>query len=261
MPTSIRARTPPGKPECRDRAEIDSARADDVLGPDALRLADERAEAADAVAADVHQRSASELGAHARVLRIIEVEAERRSQASELADCATLDELCEPICLRMVAGREALRQPPTGPLCRVERALHFVRVPAEGLLAEDVLARLERSLRPFGVQSVRQGDVDGVDVGVLEQRPVVAVRARDAVLARVRVGAGCVAARNRDHVRELRFSCGGKDLGVDGRGREQPEPNRDYVHDIQTAGGGTVVTCREAGPAGRSRASRGPSRT
>ena len=46
----------------------------------------------------------------------------------------------------------------------------------ERLLAQDVLAGLERPDRPVGVEVVRQGDVDDVDVGSVEQRLVRAVR-------------------------------------------------------------------------------------
>ena len=53
-------------------------------------------------------------------------------------------------------------------------------VPAERLLAEDVLARLDGLDRPLAVERVRERDVDGVDVRVLEERLVGAVRARDA---------------------------------------------------------------------------------
>jgi hypothetical protein len=98
-----------------------------------------------------------------------------------------------------------------------------VGVSAERLLAEDVLARLQRSYRPFGVERVRERDVDGVDIRVVEQRFVVAVRARDTVLLRAGVGAGRVAAGAGNHVRELRLARGGANLGVDGRGREQPK--------------------------------------
>ena len=68
------------------------------------------------------------------------------------------------------------------PLGDVERALDLAGRGGERLLAQHVLAGLERADRPLDVQPVGQRDVDGVDVGVGEQRLVGAVRARDAVL-------------------------------------------------------------------------------
>ena len=73
----------------------------------------------------------------------------------------------------------ASREQAAAALGRVEGLLDFVRVPAERLLAEDVLARLDGSDRPLAVHGVRQRDVDGVDVRVLEQRLVGAVGALD----------------------------------------------------------------------------------
>ena len=66
----------------------------------------------------------------------------------------------------------------------------------ERLLAEHVLARLERADRPLDVERVRQPDVDGLDLRIREQRLVAAVGAVDPALARVRVGTVLVAARD-----------------------------------------------------------------
>ena len=75
----------------------------------------------------------------------------------------------------------------------------------------------------FGVQRVRQSDVDGVDARIVKKRPVVAVRAWDAVLPRVHISANRVAARDRDHLREFRLAGRGEDLGVDGCGESSPK--------------------------------------
>ena len=63
---------------------------------------------------------------------------------------------------------------------RVDHRWASAAVMRQRLLAQDVLARLGRRDRPLGVEVVRQRDVDGVDVGVGEQRLVRAVGARDA---------------------------------------------------------------------------------
>ncbi len=94
------------------------------------------------------------------------------------------------------------------------------------LLAQHVLARLERAHRPLVVQAVRQRDVDGVDLRVGEQRVVRAVRARQTrAPARTRPrdpGRGSRRRRSRpfcDAAAPARISV------VDLRRREQPEPH------------------------------------
>ena len=82
----------------------------------------------------------------------------------------------------MVAPHERLGQDEALALGDVEGALDLLGAARQRLLAEHVLAGLERADRPLDVQRVGQRDVDRVDLGVGEQRLVGAVRARDAVL-------------------------------------------------------------------------------
>ena len=58
----------------------------------------------------------------------------------------------------------------------------------EGLLHQDGLARLQGQERVVGVEGVRRGDVDGVDVGVGDEVLVGAVGANGLALARTRMG-------------------------------------------------------------------------
>jgi hypothetical protein len=86
-----------------------------------------------------------------------------------------------------------------------------------------VLARLERADRPRDVERVRERDVDGLDVSVLEQCVVAPVGALDLPLARVRLRAGGLAARDRDEL-DLRGLARRRDDGpVDARRREDAE--------------------------------------
>ena len=91
----------------------------------------------------------------------------------------------------------SIRQPPVA-LGRVERRLDVGRVARQRLLAQHVLAGLERPDRPLAVQRVRQRDVDGLDLRVGEQLLVRAVGLRDLPLrARSSRRAPELAARDR----------------------------------------------------------------
>ena len=113
-----------------------------------------------------------------------------------VADRPAVDELLQLRGLRVVAVHERLHENPARAVGGVEGALDLLGPPVERLLAEDVLAGLERAHRPLDVKRVRQRDVDRLDVGVREQRLVAPVGALDPVLARVRLGARLVAARD-----------------------------------------------------------------
>ena len=73
--------------------------------------------------------------------------------------------------------------------------LGFLRVRGERLLAQHVLAGLERGDGPFGVEPVGERVVDRVELGIGEERGVRVVHLRDAVLGRERVGAAAVSGR------------------------------------------------------------------
>src|SRR5262245_46954919 len=69
----------------------------------------------------------------------------------------------------MVAIVEGLDEHASGPLGGRGHRLRLVDARRERLLAENVLARLEGTDRPLGVERVRQRIVDGVDLRVGEQ--------------------------------------------------------------------------------------------
>ncbi len=60
----------------------------------------------------------------------------------------------------------------------------FLLVARQRFLAQHVFARLERANRPLGVQTVGQGVVDHIDVGIGKQRRVTVEGPRKAVFGR-----------------------------------------------------------------------------
>ena len=100
---------------------------------------------------------------------VVEAVREGRPDQPELADRAVANELHELRGLRVVAVHERLAQQSAAPLGGVECRIHLLGVARERLLAEHVLAGLERFDRPLGVQRVRQRDVDRLDLGIGEQ--------------------------------------------------------------------------------------------
>src|SRR5947209_1093116 len=177
------------------------------------------------------------LGAAAdRVAQVLELEAVRIRaldlDSLHLAVAAELDhrapgvprvlayELGQPLRLPRVPPHERLHQQAACVFGGVEAVLGIGGGSRERLLAQHVLARLERADRPRHVERVRQRDVDGLDVRVLEERLVATVRALDPPLARVRVGAGLVAARDRDEIGLRRGLRRRDDHAVDVRRRE-----------------------------------------
>jgi hypothetical protein len=78
------------------------------------------------------------------------------------------------------------------------------RVHREGLLAEHVLARLERRDGPLGVEVVGQGNIDGLDLGIGDELGVGAVAPGYAESRGGLFGPGRAAARDRDDARLVR---------------------------------------------------------
>ena len=95
------------------------------------------------------------------------------STAWQPPDPARRDELAHRDPRRVVAVHERLHQQHARPRAQASTiALRLGRGQRQRLLAQDVLAGPRRGDRPFGVEVVRQRDVDGVDVRVGEQRLV-----------------------------------------------------------------------------------------
>ena len=91
------------------------------------------------------------------------------------------------------------------PIAHLEQLPRLRGRQCNGLLAEHVLPRFGRAHRPWHVQMVRQRIVDGVDIGIVQQIVVRAVRLGDAQLVGRRPGLLAVARGDRGDGRELPF--------------------------------------------------------
>ena len=120
VPQSKSAWTSPGKRIAPVNTQSVPGRADVGLAVHGLGLTREQARAADAVAADVHEAPALDVGAQADVLGVVERVAERRADDAQLADRAVANELDETRRLRVVPVHERLGQQAPAPLGSVE---------------------------------------------------------------------------------------------------------------------------------------------
>ena len=133
------------KPHDAGERDVDAVAADRLLARHPLGLAGDQTGAAHAVAADVHQRAAVERGAEPDIRRVVGDEPERGADDPDAADGLSRDELGQPAGLRVVAVHERLHQQPVVALGDVEGSFDFGGASAEWLLAQDVLAGLERA--------------------------------------------------------------------------------------------------------------------
>ena len=140
-------------------------------GDDARGLGGEgEAGGLDHVAADVHERAAADVGAVADVGGVDVEVAEAAGHGAKFADALAGEELAEAEPLRVRADHEGLADLDAGAVADGEQGAGFGGGHGEGLLAEDVLAGFGGLDRPLNVQVVGERVVDGVDVGVGEER-------------------------------------------------------------------------------------------
>jgi hypothetical protein len=113
-----------------DRVEAVAVASRDADRADAYarehRLAREEARPAHAVAPDVHERSAVELGSEPHVIDVLQPEPERRVDRAEPADRPVRQELGDAAPLWVVAVHERLHQHEARPVGEVE-GIHHVR--------------------------------------------------------------------------------------------------------------------------------------
>ncbi len=190
------ARTSSAKRSVPVEAEVDAGRAERLLAVHAHGLAGEEARPADAVAADVHQRAAVELGhgaARSSVLSRAKPNVARIEPSSPIAPSATSSGT-RAVCgwWRYMNASISTRPDALGD---VEGLLHVRRARAS------TASRRGRACPPRARASstrggaVRERHVDRVHLGIREERLVRAVRAREPVLAGVGLGARLLAAR------------------------------------------------------------------
>jgi hypothetical protein len=100
----------------------------------------------------------------------------------------------------------------------VEGSFGIRRGQGEWLLAQHVLAGLQRLDRPLGVHRRRQCHVDRVDAIEFEQCVVRPEAVREPVVVGVLTGPALIPAGDRDELGRLRGAGGPDDRGADGRG-------------------------------------------
>ncbi len=192
--------------------------------------AEDEARGQDRVAADVVERAA----ARRLVADVVGVEqaiGEEGLDRPRRTDCAGVGELTRAPPLRMEAHHERLGDQLAGPVARGDQRLGFLRVERDRLLAQHVLARLQRADRPRDVQLVGQRIVDRLDRRIGEQFVVGAVGLGDPVRRRRRLGLGEVARGDRVDARNLALLHAGDDpLETDIRGAEHAP--RDFTRHL-----------------------------
>src|SRR5665811_862935 len=129
----------------------------------------------------------------------------------------------------MITIHEAFTEAEPAPVRVSERFFYVCRPAAVRLLAQHVLAGLERPKSPRVMQAIRQGHVDGIDSIVGEEIVIAAVRLSYPPSRRERFGATCVAARDGDDL-DIRGPGGPwQHLFVDERRREH-SPVQRFTH-------------------------------
>ncbi len=136
----------------------------------------------DGVAAGIHEGAPGELVLVADVLKARQREALPGLHPLDRAELPALDDLEHAGGQRVVAVVECLDDDPARAPRDGGDLAGFGGVAREGLLAQDRLAGLERPLAPLGVQAVREGVVNRLDLAVLDEGVVGVVDPLDPVL-------------------------------------------------------------------------------
>ena len=138
-----------------------------------------------------------------------------------------VDDLAHARGERVVAPVERLGDDEPGAGSGVGHARRLLLVRGEGLLAQHVLAGVERAQRPLAVQAVRERVVDRFDLGIGEKRAVAGVHPGNSVLLGELPGALRVAGGHRHDLRlgELTRRAHQR-RRRDGRGAEGPDAKR-----------------------------------
>ena len=177
------------------------------LGRDHRGLAPHRADEVDGVTPDVHERPAAE----------VSVEPDVAGLHNEVGDAEVE---VHPLHIAEHPGREHLDQTTreaVQPVVEADerstvRSIRRIRdlcrrrsIRRERLLAQHVLARLERAHRPLRLHGRRQRDVDEIDIGVSEHGGVVA-RVGHTEAIRGIAGPFGVARADRDHAHSVEIA-------------------------------------------------------
>ena len=201
-------------------------------GADLGLFASEQARQVHGVRADVHRGTAGEVVLVPDVGELGQREAERGLHPPDRAQLAALDDLAHALRERVVPVVERLHHDEPGARRDRRHRFGFRGVRRERLLAEHVLARLQRRDRPLGMEPVGQRVVDRIDLGIGEERRVRVVHGRDPVLRREGLGAAAIAGRHRSHL-GFGVVAGGLDHPArrDARRAEDADPDRGHGGD------------------------------
>ena len=147
------------------------------------RPGSQQAQQADRVAAHVHGGAAGQGQLVADVTLLPQRGREGHVDLGDVAELARADDLHQALGERVVLVVEGLHHDHTWvAVGRLGHGPGLVGVGGEGLLAQDVLAGPQGGDRPVPVEAVGQRVVDGVDLGVLDQRRVAVQDTRNALL-------------------------------------------------------------------------------
>ena len=179
------------------------------------------------VRADVHGGAARKRVLVANVGELREGEAQRGLDPADRSELVALHDLLHADRERVVAVMECLHHDEARTGRDRSDGFGFFRVGGKWLLAQHMLAGFECRDRPLRVEAVGERVVDGVDVGVGDERLVRIADLRHAVLRCERVGTIAIPSGHRadeslvDVVRGLDHRA-----GRDARRAEYPDPNR-----------------------------------
>lgn len=126
----------------------------------------------DGIAADIEDAAAGEIvGEQAMAcLDRAHVETEARLDQPDFTDRTRLHQFYQLRCLRMQAVHIGLAGEDPGLVGLVIDGLGLMRRERDGLFHQHMLARADRLDRPFGMADMRGGDVDRLDIRVVDQR-------------------------------------------------------------------------------------------
>ena len=216
VPQSKMPRTFTGEPHRPRQHPVGAALTGPGGAEERLRLARETATAY-AVAADVHQRPALDVGPQADVVRVVERVAECRAHEPS-SPIAPRRRASEPPRLRVVAVHERLREQPPRALRRVERRLDLAGSPRNGF-SQSTASLLSPRGSTIDVHRVRQRDVHRLDRRIGEQLLVGAVGLGISHFSRTPwPGAGRGSQRRQLHLRRRMRARDHEPIDVGGRG-------------------------------------------
>ena len=183
---------------------------------------------------------------------VVVVVREPAVDAHQPPDPARGDQLAGRDPARVQPVHERLHEPDAFGLADGDHVGRLIGVHRERLLAQHVLPRTGRGLRPLGMEVVRERDVDGVDVGVGEEFLVRAIGPRDVELRRNGRRAAWLARRDRVH----RAPSGATDsrddlLSADVRRRQDSPADRGHCHPRNRLDTGSTPCNSLAQPFGR----------